>query len=76
MELAAGYQHFADGAPFAEIALRHPSVKEVYFPWVDEPSGRPKLGFEEEDDKDEEEDKHEDFKENEKSKKKSKGIKE
>ena len=35
---AAGYQHFADGAPFAEIALRHPSVKEVYFPWVGEPS--------------------------------------
>ena len=51
--LAAGYQHFADGAPFAEIALRHPAVKEVYFPWVDEPSGRPKLGFEEEDDPDE-----------------------
>ena len=48
--LAAGYQHFADGAPFAEIALRHPSVKEVYFPWVDEPSGRPRLGYEEEDD--------------------------
>ena len=53
MPLAVGYQHFADGAPFAEIALRHPSVKEVYFPWVDEPSGRPKLGFEEESDKDE-----------------------
>ena len=51
--IAAGYQHFADGAPFAEIALRHPSVKEVYFPWVGEPSGRPKLGFEEEDDPDE-----------------------
>ena len=51
--LAAGYQHFADGAPFAEIALRHPAVREVYFPWVDEPSGRPKLGFEEEDDPDE-----------------------
>jgi hypothetical protein len=48
--LAAGYQHFEDGAPFAEIALRHPAVKEVYFPWVDEPSGRPKLGYEEEDD--------------------------
>ena len=48
--LAAGYQHFADGAPFAEIALRHPAVKEVYFPWIDEPSGRPKLGYEEEDD--------------------------
>ena len=51
--LAAGYQHFADGAPFAEIALRHPSVREVYFPWVDEPSGRPRLGYEEEDDKEE-----------------------
>ena len=35
--LAAGYQHFADGAPFAEIVLRHPAVKEVYFPWIDEP---------------------------------------
>ena len=53
MPLAAGYQHFADGAPFAEIVLRHPSVKEVYFPWVGEPSGRPRLGFEEEDDPDE-----------------------
>lgn len=51
--LAAGYQHFADGAPFAEIALRHQSVKEVYFPWVGEPSGRPRLGYEEEDDADE-----------------------
>ena len=45
MSFAAGYQHFADGAPFAEIALRHPSVKEVYFPWVGEPSGRPMPGF-------------------------------
>ena len=53
ISFAAGYQHFADGAPFAEIALRHPAVKEVYFPWVDEPSGRPKLGFEEEDDREE-----------------------
>ena len=50
MNLAAGYQHFADGAPFAEIALAHPAVKEVYFPWVGEPSGRPRLGYEEEDD--------------------------
>ena len=52
--LAAGYQHFADGEPFAEIALRHPSVKEVYFPWVGEPSGRPRLGYEEEEDDPEE----------------------
>ena len=51
--LAAGYQHFADGAPFAEIVLRHPAVKEVYFPWIDEPSGRPMLGFEEENDPEE-----------------------
>ena len=53
ISLAAGYQHFADGVPFAEIALRHPAVREVYFPWVDEPSGRPKLGFEEENDPEE-----------------------
>ena len=53
ISLAAGYQHFADGSPFAEIVLRHPSVREVYFPWIDEPSGRPKLGFEEEDDSEE-----------------------
>ena len=53
ISLAAGYQHFADGAPFGDIVLRHSAVKEVYFPWVDEPSGRPKLGYEEEDDKEE-----------------------
>ena len=28
MPRAAGRQHFVDGAPFAEIALRHPPVKE------------------------------------------------
>jgi len=50
MRLAAGYQHFADGAPFGDIALAHPAVREVYFPWPDEPSGRPVLGYEEEDD--------------------------
>ena len=44
MTLAAGYQHFADGPSFAEIALRHPAVREVYFPWPEEPSGRPRLG--------------------------------
>ena len=32
------------------MVLRHPSVKEVYFPWVNEPSGRPKLGYGESDD--------------------------
>ena len=45
MTLAAGYQHFADGPSFAEIALRHPAVREVYFPWPEEPSGRPRLGY-------------------------------
>jgi len=49
-DLAAGYQHFADGATFGEIALAHPAVREVYFPWPDEPSGRPVLGYEEEND--------------------------
>ena len=43
MTLAAGYQHFADGPSFAEIVLRHPAVREVYFPWPEEPSGRPRL---------------------------------
>ena len=37
MTFAAGYQHFADGAPFGDIVLAHPAVKEVYFPWPDEP---------------------------------------
>ncbi len=52
MKFALGYQHFSDGAPFGDIALQHPSVKEVYFPWIDEPSGRPVLGYEEESDSD------------------------
>ena len=50
MTLAAGDQHFADGAAFAAIALRHPAVREVYFPWPEEPSGRPRLGYGEEED--------------------------
>ena len=52
MQFAVGYQHFAYGAKFADIALAHPSVREVYFPWIDEPSGRPMLGYEEENDSD------------------------
>jgi collagenase-like PrtC family protease len=52
MTFAAGYQHFAYGPSFADIALSHPSVKEVYFPWIDEPSGRPMLGYDEENDSD------------------------
>ncbi len=50
MIFALGYQHFSDGAPFGDTVLAHPSVKEVYFPWIDEPSGRPILGYEEEND--------------------------
>lgn len=50
MTFAAGYQHFSDGAPFGDMVLEHPAVKEVYFPWPDEPSGRPVLGYEEEED--------------------------
>ncbi len=50
MTFALGYQHFSDGAPFGDTVLAHPSVKEVYFPWIDEPSGRPVLGYEEEND--------------------------
>ncbi len=50
MTLAAGYQHFEDGAPFGDMVLAHPAVKEVYFPWPEEPSGRPVLGYEEQSD--------------------------
>ena len=49
---AAGYRHFAYGSTFADIVLAHPSVSEVYFPWIGEPSGRPKLGYDEENDSD------------------------
>lgn len=50
MEFAVGYQHFADGRPFGEIACAHAGVREIYFPWPREPSGRPQLGYEEETD--------------------------
>lgn len=50
MNFAIGYQHVSEGEPFSAAALACPAVKEVYFPWVDEPSGRPKVGFGEEDD--------------------------
>ena len=29
--IAAGYQHFSDGAPFAEIALRQPAARDLRF---------------------------------------------
>lgn len=50
LPLAVGYQHVSEGEPFSSLVLRCPSVREVYFPWVDEPSGRPKVGYGEEDD--------------------------
>ena len=50
MEFAVGYRHVAEGEPFSAAVLDEPSVREVYFPWVDEPSGRPKVGYGEGDD--------------------------
>ena len=50
MNFAVGYQHVSEGEAFSSLVLRCPSVREVYFPWVDEPSGRPKVGYGEEDD--------------------------
>ena len=47
---ALGYQHISGGETFSSLVLGRPSVKEVYFPWVDEPSGRAKVGYGEEDD--------------------------
>lgn len=48
--LAIGYRHVSEGESFSSLALEYPQVGEVYFPWVDEPSGRPVLGFGEGDD--------------------------
>ena len=50
MEFAAGYQHHSEGESFSSMVLAYPEVREVYFPWVDEPSGRPVLGYGEGDD--------------------------
>ena len=50
MDFAAGYRHVSEGERFSAAVLSQPSVKEVYFPWVEEPSGRPKVGYGEEDD--------------------------
>ena len=50
MDFAVGYRHVSEGEPFSSCVLSHPTVKEVYFPWVDEPSGRPKVGYGEGDD--------------------------
>lgn len=48
--LCVGYRHVSEGEPFSALALEQPAVREVYFPWVDEPSGRPLLGYGEGDD--------------------------
>ena len=50
MDFAVGYKHVSEGEPFSASVLDVPEVREVYFPWVDEPSGRPKIGSEEGDD--------------------------
>ena len=50
MEFAVGYRHVSEGEPFSACVLSQPEVREVYFPWVDEPSGRPKVGTGEGDD--------------------------
>lgn len=50
MHLAVGYKHTGEGEPFSSLVVSYSDVREVYFPWVDEPSGRPVLGYGEEDD--------------------------
>lgn len=50
MNFAIGYKHACEGERFSSLACSYPEVKEVYFPWVDEPSGRPLLGYGEGDD--------------------------
>ena len=50
MNFAVGYKHISEGEPFSASVLDVPEVREVYFPWVEEPSGRPKVGYGEGDD--------------------------
>lgn len=50
MDLAVGYRHVSEGEPFSVLACAYPQVTEVYFPWPKEPSGRPTLGYGENDD--------------------------
>jgi len=50
MEFAVGYRHVSEGEPFSSLVLDYPQVREVYFPWPEEPSGRPVLGYGENDD--------------------------
>ena len=50
MNFAVGYKHRSEGELFSSEVLSYPDITEVYFPWVDEPSGRPVLGYGEGDD--------------------------
>lgn len=50
MGFAVGYRHQSEGERFSSVLLLYPEVEEVYFPWVEEPSGRPILGYGEYDD--------------------------
>lgn len=50
MDFAVGYRHVAEGERFSSVVCDYPGVREVYFPWPEEPSGRPVLGYGEEDD--------------------------
>ena len=44
LKLSVGYQH-SDEVPFSSIVARYRnSIEEVYFSWVDQPSGRSMLG--------------------------------
>jgi len=50
MKFALGYQHIEDGEPFSAIVADYRDcVGEVYFAWVGQPSGRPPLGYGQED---------------------------
>lgn len=50
MHLAVGYWHQLGGETVSGMVSCYPEIEEVYFPWVNEPSGRPVLGFGEDDD--------------------------
>ena len=44
LKLSVGYQHYGR-EPFSEIVKRYrESIGEVYFSWIDQPSGRSRLG--------------------------------
>ena len=50
MGFAVGYRHQSEGERFSSVLLSYDDIEEVYFPWVEEPSGRPVLGYGEYDD--------------------------